>query len=162
MKVCNLSLFSVFQSYDRVGAADILPNFATVKAEIFIKKMDETIQWYIFVDSLSTNSWLLIIIVAIVVSLSLSLVEGLLNHREQVSFLPSYWGNVWIAFKANFGGAPGSIITRNSYRIIIFVCLLVGSIVWMAYQGSLTSKLAVIQQTYPFKNLQGLSESNYE
>ena len=51
----------MFQSYDRVGTTDILPHLAMERAEIFIKKMDETIHWQIFVDSLSTNSWLLII-----------------------------------------------------------------------------------------------------
>ena len=102
------------------------------KAEIFIKKMDETIHWQIFVDSLSTNSWLLIIIVAMVISLLLSLVDGSLNVQEKVFILQSYLGKLWIAIKANFGGNPGLVSTRNSYRIIIFDCLLVGSIVWMA------------------------------
>ena len=144
----------MFQSYDRVGATDILPHLAMEKAEIFIKKMDETIHWQIFVDSLSTNSWLLIIIVAMIISLLLSLVDGSLNVQ--------YLGKLWIAIKANFGGNPGLVSTRNSYRIIIFDCLLVGSIVWIAYKASLTSKLAVVQQEYPFKNLQDLLESNYE
>ena len=152
----------MFQSHDRVGATDILPHLAMEKAEIFIKKMDETIHWQIFVDSLSTNSWLLIIIVAMIISLLLSLVDGSLNVQEKVYILPSYLGKLWIAIKANFGGNPGLVSTRNSYRIIIFDCLLVGSIVWMAYKASLTSKLAVVQQEYPFKNLQDLLESNYE
>ena len=97
-----------------------------------------------------------------VISLLLSLVDGSLNVQEKVFILQSYLGKLWIAIKANFGGNPGLVSTRNSYRIIIFDCLLVGSIVWMAYKASLTSKLAVVQQEYPFKNLQDLLESNYE
>ena len=103
-----MSLFSVFDRNDRIGATDILPHLATEKAEIFIKTMDETIHWQIFVDSLSTNSWLLIIIVAIGISLLLSLVDGSLNVGKKVFILPRYLGNLWIAIKANFGGKPGS------------------------------------------------------
>ena len=59
-------------------------------------------------------------------------VEKIFDVKDQFSYV-NYLENLWLAFKANFGGKPNSIYEISSYKISIFSCLLVGSIVWMAY-----------------------------
>ena len=49
-----------------------------------------------------------------------------------------------------------------SYKIILFISLLSGNILWMAYQGSLTSELANVKLQLPFVDLKSLSESDWK
>ena len=64
--------------------------------------------------------------------------------------------------KANVGGdhSPGQ--TNTVYKIVLFDCLLVGSIVWMAYQGSLTSELTIVKLKLPFIDPETLYKSDYK
>ena len=64
---------------------------------------------------------------------------------------------------ANFGGAHFSskMDKLNSYKFIIFIALLSGSVIWTYYQASLTSKLAIKLEKYPFNDLHSFSQTNY-
>ena len=76
-------------------------------------------------------------------------------------FMNHYLTNLWVAFKANAGGKPSSIKKTASYKIVLFDCLLVGSVVWMAYRASFTSELSVKKLKLPFNDLESLSKTSY-
>lgn len=79
------------------------------------------------------------------------------------SFLGSI-GLIWTTLMAYFGGIPLeiSIDNRRTYKLTIFISLLSGLIVWIAYQSSLTSELAVIREKLPFEDLEGLARSSWK
>ena len=137
----------------------------TARVDIFIKSIeDEIISWNLFFSPLSTNSWLILTTIAVVISTALTVVENLLhttNPAKMCSIL-NYLKNFWIALKANFGGKSGSIEKSNAHRIVLFNCLLLGSIVWMYYRASFTSHLSIPTWKLPFNDLESLSNSNYK
>ena len=67
------------------------------------------------------------------------------------------------SLKANFGNASFTPITNqfHSQHMVIFVALMTGNIVWIAYNGALLSKLIEPRSEKPFHDLETLAESNY-
>ena len=74
-----------------------------------------------------------------------------------------YWKNLWIAMKANAGGRPCFVHHKNStFQMVLFVCLLAGAMIWIAYRASFTSELSVIKLNLPFNDLESLSKSDFK
>ena len=118
------------------------------KAGLFIKPIEtEKVTWRTFLNPLSDELWITILIIAVIVSCLLTGIETMFNSNYS-SFLPTCTTNLWVAFKANFGGKPSFALAHKSVtlQIILFTCLLVGSVIWMAYRASLTSELSVIEE----------------
>ena len=76
--------------------------------------------------------------------------------------MADYAGNFWLALKANLGGKPSSSPKSATHRITLFICLLGGSVIWMAYRASFTSELSVVKLDLPFNDLESLSTTNYK
>ena len=159
--------FSMGHTVPRILALDMLPAIAPSYAELFIKSEElEEVAWTIYLNPISTNLWLILICVAIMIAIVLSVIEKLLdlstlNQRYMIS-LKKFIGHFWIAFKSNFGGKPASVHKINSYQIVVFICLLAGSIVWMSYRAFLTSELSIIKLKQPFNDLESFLESDYK
>ena len=73
-----------------------------------------------------------------------------------------YWKNLWIAMKANAGGRPWFVHKNAAFQMVLFVCLLVGAMIWIAYRASFTSELSVIKLNLPFNDLESLSKSDFK
>ena len=65
--------------------------------------------------------------------------------------------------KANLGIASFSPITNkfHSLRMVTFVALITGNIIWIAYNGALLSELVKPSFDKPFHDLESLAQSNY-
>ena len=151
----------------RILALDMLPAIAPSYAELFIKSEEsEEVAWTIYLNPISTNLWLILICVAIMIAIVLSVIEKLLHlstlNQSYMISLKNFIGHFWIAFKSNFGGKPASVHTINSYQIVVSICLLAGSIVWMSYRAFLTSELSIIKLKQPFNDLESFLESDYK
>ena len=151
------------QTIPRIQALDILTSIIPYNAELFIKKVvDQEISWTVYLKPISTKLWIMLVFIALVIAIFLTIIEKWINKTQSHKLLfKNLLMNLWIALKANFGGKPGSIINNNAYQIVIFSCLLVGSIFWMAYRASLTSELAVVKLKLPFDDLESLLVSDY-
>ena len=151
------------QTIPRIQALDILTSIIPYNAELFIKKVeDQEISWTVYLKPISTKLWIMLVFIALVIAIFLTIIEKWINKTQSHKLLfKNLLMNLWIALKANFGGKPGSIIKNNAYQIVIFSCLLVGSIFWMAYRASLTSELAVVNLKLPFDDLESLLVSDY-
>ena len=114
-------------------------------------------------NPLSDELWITLLIVAVVIAFLLTSIEKMFISKYS-SCLPICTTNLWVAFKANFGGKPPFALAHKSVtlQIILFTCLLVGSVIWMAYRGSLTSELSVRRVIKPFNSLESLLESDYK
>ena len=67
------------------------------------------------------------------------------------------------SLKANLGNASFTPNTNkfHSRQMVIFVALMTGNVIWIAYNGALLSKLIEPQFDKPFNSLESLAESNY-
>ena len=119
------------------------------------------VSWTVFMKPLSTNLWIVLIFVAIIIACFLTTLERCFGSKEHGFCLVHYLKNLWVASKANFGGKSSSLIKTSTHQIILFTCLLTGSIIWMAYRASLTSELSVIVKEFPFNNLESLLKTDY-
>ena len=139
-----------------------MPPIDKSSVNLFIKLEDENVSWKIFLDPISTKSWLIIIIISATISCALLLIERLhFGSVHQNRFVIKYLENFWVAIKANLGGKPSSKVNINSYKTVLFFCLLGGSIVWMHYRASFTSHLSIAQFKLPFNDLESFSQSDY-
>ena len=150
----------------RMLALDMLPAIVPSYAELFIKSDDkEEVTWTVYLNPMSTNLWLMLIFVAILIAIVLSAIEKLLSltrlNQTYMISLKNFISHYWIALKSNFGGKPSSVHKNNSYQIAVFVCLLSGSIVWIFYRAFLTPELSIIKLKQPFNDLESLLASDY-
>ena len=148
---------TVLRSY----VLDILPAINNGKAKVYTNPVaNEHISWTTFLSIFTLELWGTLILVAMIISCLLTSIEKIFDDKDQYSSV-NYLKNLWLAFKANFGGKPSSTHQNNSFKISIFSCLLVGSIVWIAYRASIISELSVLKVKMPFDSLEDLSKSNY-
>ena len=72
--------------------------------------------------------------------------------------------NIWTSLISNCGGkpVPSKIDSKWPYKILIFTTLLAGVIIFIAYRCSITAALAVSMKVYPFKDMDGFSETNWK
>ena len=151
------------QTVPRAYALDLLPAIRSAKAEVFIKTIeDEAISWTSYLNPFAHDMWFIIVIVAVIISGVLTFIEQIFCTKNKGFLLMEYFKNLWIAVKANAGGKPSKIEKNFTYQIVLFHCLLVGSVIWMAYRASFTSELSVRKLKFPFNDLESLSKTNYK
>ena len=149
------------QTLWRSYVLDLLPAITDGKLQMFIKPMENNhVSWTTYINMFTIELWGTLILVAMIISCFLTSIEKTFDVKDQFSYM-NYLENLWLAFKANFGGKPSSIHRSSSYKIIVFYCLLGGSIVWIAYRAEIVSQLSVIKVKMPFDNLEDLLKSNY-
>ena len=157
----EIGLTQMAQTVLRSHVLDILPAINNGKGEVFINPIgNEHISWTTFLNVFTIELWGTLILVAMIISCLLTSIEKIFDVKDQFSYV-NYLENLWLAFKANFGGKPSSIHQSSSFKISIFYCLLVGSIVWIAYRAEIISQLSVLKVKKPFDSLEDLSKSNY-
>ena len=121
------------------------------------------ISWSAFLNPFSRDMWMMLVFVAAIISCFFTVIERIFGPtKDHDFFLNHYLTNLWVAFKANAGGKPSSIKKITSYKIVLFDCLLVGSVVWMAYRASFTSELSVVKLKLPFNDLESLLKTDFK
>ena len=151
------------QTVVRAHALDLLPAIGNEKTEIFIKTIeDEALSWTAYLNSFSNEMWLVLVLVSLVISFFLTLIEILFCSKDQKFTPMMFLANLWVALKANAGGKPSKLQKNTVHQIILFDCLLVGSVIWMAYRASFTSELSVTKLKLPFNDLESLSKTDYK
>ena len=151
------------QTVARTHALDLLPAIGNEKTEIFIKTIeDDPLSWTAYLNSFSNEMWLVLVLVSLVISFFLTLIERLFCSKDQEFTSMNFLTNLWVALKANAGGKPSKLQKNTVHRIVLFDCLLVGSVIWMAYRASFTSELSVTKLKLPFNDLESLSKTDYK
>ena len=149
----------------RCQALTCMPATDNAKAKLFIKSLEgQAISWSTFSNPFYIDMWLMILAVAVIIASILTFIEkihGGVTNGKSLCFA-DYLKNLWVALKSNFGAEHSSVIKSVIYDIVLFDCLLVGSVVWMAYQASLVSELSVIKYKLPFIDLESLYRSDYK
>ena len=116
--------------------------------------------WFMYLSIMSKEVWILMFLTLFIPSVILSLEEVLLQKRN--FRLKTFISNLYGTFTANFGGNfLGNQRTVPRMTALAFH-LCYGIIIWMYFRAVLTSRLTERHHDLPFKNLDELSESNYE
>ena len=81
-------------------------------------------------------------------------------HKFKIT---SFIGFIWTSLTPYFGGKPSGtqVDSRRSYKATIFVSLLGGVIIWIAYRSFLTAELSIREKKYPFNDLESLSKTDW-
>ena len=139
-------------------ALDILPTIIGAHAELFIKtEMPEAFSWTVFLEPFSIQLWYMLIFSSLFCTFALTF-----GGKECLNPLNSYIRNLEMVIKSYFGTISYVVYKNGLYQSIIFCLLLKGSLIWMFYRGSLTSKLSMYQQKLPFRDLETLLESEIQ
>ena len=121
------------------------------------KDISDKMDINLFVTPFQTYVWIMIGSLAFVIGIIKS---SILEEYHPISKTVFY---LWSSLKAFFGVPPlqNKFSLRDSYRLIVFVSLLFGQIVWVSYNAFLTSELAITEESLPFKDLESLSETDW-
>ena len=123
---------------DMIGIA--IPNSA----------ISESFDFPLFFKPLSIYLWIVIAITIVLISIFKSMAD---RNRNLY---------VWSSFMTMFGGAPNEDnLEKGSMKIVVFVSLITGVVIWNSYNASFTSELASIKEKYPFEDLESLAMSNW-
>ena len=117
----------------------------------------ESLDFTTFLRPLHYSLWIAILMTIITVSLMKATV---LEKKTQILFqLLKY---CWDSTLPIFGGASSDDFKGTvSYKILLTTSLLSGYVIWTSYNAALTSELLITEKTYPFKDLESVSVTNW-
>ena len=93
----------------------------------------------------------------------MTLFKSSISYKLSQLKISNIFGFLWYSSIVYIGGKPSgtAIDSKRTYKFIVFVSLLGGIIIWIAYQSCLTAKLAVDIKKYPFNDMHSLSKTNW-
>ena len=77
--------------------------------------------------------------------------------------ISNVFGFLWYSSTVYFGGEPSgtAIDSKRPYKLIVFISLLGGIIIWISYRSFLTAVLSVNIKKYPFNDMYTLSKTDW-
>ena len=82
--------------------------------------------------------------------------------ERKIQILFEFLKYCWDSTLPIFGGSSSDIcMGRVSNYILLITSLLSGYVVWISYNAALTSELMITEKTYPFKDLESVSSTNW-
>ena len=129
---------------------------------LYVPNLDnqEHIDFNTYFAPFKLEVWLLIIISSIIISI----VKIVLLNKLGAKQISDLIGVFWTSFMANFGGGkPKStpLDSRDSYKILIFTSLLIGTITFINWRCMLGASLAITIKKYPFSDMESLSNTEW-
>ena len=149
--------------YFRYLVIDYLVPLNSELTGIFVNKesIHESFDFEVFYKPFDKWTWTILISSSLIVTISIVLTSKFLNHQNLTC--QNFMDILAKSLKANLGNASFIPITNqfHSPHMVIFVALMTGNIVWIAYNGALLSKLIEPRSEKPFHDFESLAESNY-
>ena len=106
-----------------------------------------------FYHPLTGTVWACVISVSIIVAIA-----KLLSDKHGRNGLKIAWASFATNFGGNFDHGGSNEIT---YKLVTFVALFCGNIIWMGYQASFTVELSTPIEKLPFNNLETFLHSGW-
>ena len=117
------------------------------------KKTSEQLDCRTFYYPLTNIVWS-----CIIASTVLTVLSKLLSTKYEINLLDI----IWTSFATNFGGHfENQNENTNALKVITFVTLFCGNIIWMGYQASLTVDLSAPSNKLPFKDIETFYDLNW-
>ena len=148
-------------TYSRSLHIDFMPPITRQIIALWIANQDsqEDFDFDTFVTPLNFDLWIAVILATLGLTVLKSL--GLSKMTKiKVSDVVCF---SWTSFIGFFGGKPNptKMDKLQAYKITIFISLLCGTVVWIAYRSYLTAELSVMIKSYPFHDLDSFSNTNW-
>ena len=123
--------------------------------------IQESFDFEVFSTPFDKWTWTTLISSSLILTISIVLISKVLNEAN-LNFL-NFTDVFAKSLQANLGNASFTPIANkfHSLHMVIFVALMMGNIIWIAYNGALLSKLVQPRFDKPFYDLESLAESNY-
>ena len=149
--------------YNRYLAIDYLVPLRSPTNGIFIRtdSIQESHDFEVFHKPFDKWTWTTLISSSLLVTVIIVITSKVLNTGK-IDCL-HFTDILASSFKANLGDASFTSVTNkfHSLQITIFVALMMGNIIWIAYNGALLSKLVEPRFDKPFYDLDSLAKTNY-
>ena len=162
--LADILLTSLYVLHSRYLVIDYLTPIDRYKGGIFTDKdsIKETFDFEVFHKPFDKWTWTTMISSSFTLSISIFLISKVLNLQGNLNCL-NFIDIFEKSLKANFGNASFEPITDKfqSLQMVIFVAMIIGNIIWIAYNGALLSKLIEPRFDKPFQDLESLAKSNY-
>jgi hypothetical protein len=141
---------------------DYLPPITYDTGALYIQSTHDTTDFSTYFEPFSIVLWILIIVMASLITAMIYSIIVTLEVKNQFTVC-QITSRFWTCLMANFGGKPGpsKLDSKQSYRLIIVISLLTGSVIWISYRAFLTSKLSVAKKVLPFNDMESLANTNY-
>ena len=149
--------------YNRYLVIDYLAPLDRYPVGIYVSKdsIQESFDFDVFSTPFDKWTWTTLISSSLIVTISIVLTSKVLNEAN-LNFL-NFMDVFAKSLQANLGNASFTPIANkfHSLHMVVFVTLMMGNIIWIAYNGALLSKLVQPRFDKPFHDLESLAESNY-
>ena len=149
--------------YNRYLVIDYLVPLDSYPTGIYVNKysIQESHDFEVFLMPFDKWTWTTMISLSLIITTSIVITSKVLNQEKLNCF--NFIDIFAKSLKANLGNASFTPIINkfNSLQMLIFVALMTGNIIWIAYNGALLSKLVQPIFNKPFHDLESLTESNY-
>ena len=149
--------------YNRYLVIDYLVPLVSEPNGIFIKtgSIQESLDFEVFRKPFDKWTWTALVSSSLIITISIVLTSKVLN-QEKLNCL-NFIDILAKSLIANLGDARFTPINNkfHSLQMAIFVALMTGNIIWIAYNGALLSKLVEPSFDKPFHDLESLAKSNY-
>ena len=162
--LADILLARLVMMSERYLAIDYLFPLKSHSNGIFVNKdsMKESLDFEVFQKPFDKWTWTILISSSLTVTISIVFTFNVLNqgNLKCLNFMDIFAKSL----KANLGSASFTRPITNKFhslRMIIFVALIAGNIIWIGYNGALLSKLIEPRFDKPFHDLESLAESNY-
>ena len=161
--LADILLAELIIMYDRYLAIDYLVPYDSYPNGIFVNKdsIQQSFDFEVFYKPFDKWTWTILISSSLIVTTSVVLTSKFLSRQNLTCH---YFMDIFAkSLKANLGNASFTPNTNkfHSGQMVIFVALMTGNIIWIAYNGALLSKLIEPRFDKPFHDLESLADSNY-
>ena len=160
----DILLANLHIMYERYLAIDYLFPLQSQLTGILVNKnsMKENLDFEVFQKPFDKWTWTTLISSSLIVAISIVFTSKVLNHGNLkcLNFMDIFAKSL----KANLGSSSFTTPVADKFhslKMIIFVALMAGNIIWIGYNGALLSKLIEPRFVRPFHDLESLAESNY-
>ena len=161
--LADILLSRIVIMQERCLVIDFLVPLNSYSNGIFVKKdsMKERLDFQVFQKPLDKWTWTAMISSSLIFTISIVVTSKFLNQGNLKC--RNFIGIFAKSLKANLGSASfvPNINQFHSLQMVIFVSLITGNVIWIAYNGALLSKLIEPRIDKPFHDLKSLAESNY-
>ena len=71
-------------------------------------------------------------------------------------------GTLWITINVNFGGQPEKDSKYWSERLVFFISMIAGLLIWSSFTAAMTTNLSTRIHKKPFDSIETFLQSDYE
>ena len=112
-----------------------------------------------YLEQLAPDAWIFLAMSVIGIALHKVIIKHLYKQIGLIDMADTLWSSL-IAF---LGGKPSNTIVdgKQSYKIVVFTSLIIGTIVWAFYRSQMNAVLSIRSETLPFNDLKSLAKTDW-